>query len=299
MRILHVDSGKDMQGGQWQVLYLLRGLRDRGYDSKLLAAGELLEKARGEKFNVDVASQNTVKKFSPGADLVHVHDAKSHTWAAVAHKRPIIVSRRVGFAVQRNVLSRWKYGRARHYIAVSKYVSSTLVDAGLKTETISVVYDGVPIEAFREPAPNGPVGAVLKGEHDPSTMLVKSAAKLAELEIVSIAERRGDLTGTSVFAYITEMQGLGSGALVAMAAGVPVIASRIGGLPEIVEHERTGLLVNNELQEIAAALTRLTTDRDLALRLARNAYDRATKEFSVETMVRGTERVYEKVLATR
>jgi len=45
MRILHVDQGRSMQGGQWQVLYLLRGLRRLGHEVKLLARGELAERA--------------------------------------------------------------------------------------------------------------------------------------------------------------------------------------------------------------------------------------------------------------
>ena len=40
------------------------------------------------------------------------------------------------------------------------------------------------------------------------------------------------------FVYLTQSEGLGSGALLAMSAGVPVIASNVGGLPEIVEHRR-------------------------------------------------------------
>jgi glycosyltransferase involved in cell wall biosynthesis len=57
--------------------------------------------------------------------------------------------------------------------------------------------------------------------------------------------------------YITRQEGLGSAALLAMSAGVPVLASRVGGLPEIVLHEQTGLLVDNGPAAIAAAASRL------------------------------------------
>ena len=57
--------------------------------------------------------------------------------------------------------------------------------------------------------------------------------------------------------YITREEGLGSAALLAMSAGVPVVASRVGGLPEIVLHENTGLLTANDPAEIAAAAVRL------------------------------------------
>ena len=52
-----------------------------------------------------------------------------------------------------------------------------------------------------------------------------------------------DLRDAAMLVYLTASEGLGSGALLAMSAGVPVIASRVGGLPEIVRHRETGLLV--------------------------------------------------------
>ena len=45
-----------------------------------------------------------------------------------------------------------------------------------------------------------------------------------------------------MFVYITESEGLGSAVLLAMAAGTPVIASRVGGLPEAIEDGVNGLL---------------------------------------------------------
>lgn len=61
----------------------------------------------------------------------------------------------------------------------------------------------------------------------------------------------------------------------------PVIATRRGGLPEIVRHEETGLLVDSESpQQIAAALLRLFEDDDLRVRLGRAARARAVEEFS-------------------
>ena len=48
------------------------------------------------------------------------------------------------------------------------------------------------------------------------------------------------------FVYITHSEGLGSGALLAMSAGVPVIASNVGGLPEAIRHGENGLLVEND-----------------------------------------------------
>jgi glycosyltransferase involved in cell wall biosynthesis len=64
----------------------------------------------------------------------------------------------------------------------------------------------------------------------------------------------------------------------AYSMGVPVIASRLGSLAEVVRHERTGLLTEpNDAHALAACLRRLATDADLAVRLgsrARRTYER-------------------------
>ena len=65
--------------------------------------------------------------------------------------------------------------------------------------------------------------------------------------------------------------------------GLPVIATRRGGLPEIVEQEVNGLLVEAENPtEIAAALCRLIEDSPLRQSLANNARKRATEQFGTE-----------------
>jgi glycosyltransferase involved in cell wall biosynthesis len=81
--------------------------------------------------------------------------------------------------------------------------------------------------------------------------------------------------------------------LEAMALGRPVLATRVGGVPEIVTHERTGLLVAPEDPEaLAAALVRLASDPELCARLgaAAAAYTRA--EFDVRRTVAALETLY-------
>lgn len=281
-----------MRGGQWQVLYLMRGLREHGHEVALLdTGGALSQRAAAEQLPL----VRSLGAWKP--DLVHVHDAHAHTHAALFCRRPFIVSRRVGFPIGAGWLSRWKYRRAAHSIAVSQFVANTLEQAGLKPETISVVYDGVPAPPLREIRVEGPIVALLNEDTRKGTGMLQEAAAQAGVEVRLSTNLPADLASARAFAYITGMQGLGSAALIAMAAGVPVIASNSGGLPEIVEHERTGLLVENRTESIAVALRRILQERDLAGRLARAAYARTAERFSVEAMVRGTETVYERVLA--
>jgi phosphatidylinositol alpha-1,6-mannosyltransferase len=77
-----------------------------------------------------------------------------------------------------------------------------------------------------------------------------------------------------------DVEGFGIVFLEAAKAGIPSVAGDSGGIPEAVRHERTGLLVNpNNIQEIAKAIERLLTDKELSRRLGMAAKERVEKEF--------------------
>jgi glycosyltransferase involved in cell wall biosynthesis len=126
--------------------------------------------------------------------------------------------------------------------------------------------------------------------------IIERAAALANTPVHFSNHLLRDLPGAAAFVYITESEGLGSAALLAMAAGVPVLASRVGGLPEIVQDEVTGLLTSNEPEQVARSMQRLLGDRALAARLAASARTRVEREFSIDRMVSGTVRVYERIV---
>ena len=293
MRILHLDAGREMRGGQWQVLRLMEGLRSAGVEFMLLARkdGPLFEAACDVGLPVDGLSLRKAVHWAFRVDMIHAHDARSHTLEALVHSRNLIVSRRVAFPIG----SRWKYARARHYIAVSEFVKSVLIQGGVPPEKISVVYDGVPV---LQPAHGGAVLAPGNAD-DPlkGAPLALEAARLAGVELKLSTAIERDLPQAAMFVYITHSEGLGSGALLAMSAGVPVIASNIGGLPEIIEHRRTGLLVDNEPHAIAHAIRELRTDPELSQRLGAAARCRVMENFTVDLMVRRTMEVYRQVLS--
>lgn len=295
-RVLHVDSGLAMRGGQWQLLALARGLRKLGLvEQRLLARGELLARLRAEGFD---AEESSFRRLRPaGFDLVHAHDARSHTWAALRGARPLIVARRVAFPVKTGPLSRWKYRRADRFIAVSKFVAGRLADAGVDAARIRVVYDGVECPPPPSP-PSGaagrPGGLLLSPFFDDSQ---KGNVILSEtgLEVKYSSALVTDLSEARVFIYLSKEEGLGSAVLLAQAAGVPVVASGVGGLREIVRHEETGLITENNPGAVRAAVERLLADPPLAARLAANARRQYEERFRVETMVAATLAVYDEV----
>ena len=93
-------------------------------------------------------------------------------------------------------------------------------------------------------------------------------------------------------------EGFGLAALEAMAAGVPVITSDAGPLPEVVSDGESGLVVApGDDQAWAQAIFALARDRSLRLRLGHGARERACRDFSVEQMADRTVAVYREVVS--
>lgn len=292
MRILHLDAGREMRGGQWQALRLIEGLAAAGVESTLLAREgcPLYTEARKGGWRVEPIGLMRAARYARRHDLIHAHDARSHTLGAIVRGAPLVVARRVAFPVG----SRWKYGRAERYIAVSAYVKSVLAAGGVPEDRVSIVYDGVPVLEQAQ----GDLIVTPANAHDPQkgAPLAAEAASLAGITLTPSSDLERDLLRAAIFVYITHAEGLGSAALLAMSAGVPVIASRTGGLPEIVRHDETGLLVDNDPRAIADAVRALLDDRDHARRLGDAGRRMVRDGFTVDHMVRRTMEVYRQVL---
>jgi glycosyltransferase involved in cell wall biosynthesis len=88
--------------------------------------------------------------------------------------------------------------------------------------------------------------------------------------------------------------------LEAMAVGLPVVATRVGGVPEIVQDGATGLLVApGDEAGLLAALNRLAEDTALRAKLADAGRKQVRAQFTIEQMVRNLEIIYEELLARK
>ena len=119
---------------------------------------------------------------------------------------------------------------------------------------------------------------------------------------VTFTGRRDDIPAVTaaldvaVLPSYREAQGLSI--LEAMALSRPVVASGVGGIPEMIEDGRTGLLVPpHDPAALGAALTRMLTDHPLADTLARAGHDLVYERFCVEQMVRAVETIYDESVA--
>jgi glycosyltransferase involved in cell wall biosynthesis len=304
MRVLHLDSGKTMRGGQWQALRLVQGL---SAFSTLLArrASPLFHAAAQAGLHVEPLGLVRAAILARRYDLVHAHDSQSHTLAALVGGAPLVVSRRVAFAPNAGQAlppasssANWKYRRPVRYIAVSEYVKSVLVARGVSPGKIAVIYDGVPLLDNSTPPGDPPRILAPANADDPrkGAALVAEAACMAGVAVQFSSDLERDLPGASLFLYFTHSEGLGSGALLAMSAGVPVIASNVGGLREIVRNGENGLLVENTPEAIAAAIRRVQADPALASALGRAGRRTVADRFTVDLMVRRTMEFYRQVL---
>jgi glycosyltransferase involved in cell wall biosynthesis len=347
-RILHVDSGRSWRGGQRQVFLLANGLRDLGYRVLIVAptGAPLIKRAeraglptyrltlRGEW---DISSARELRAVAREwkADVVHAHDARSHSIAKLAlvgkRKVRLVVTRRVAFP-PKQVWLKYRHG-VDAFIAISGAVKAVMVKAGVPSANIEVVHSGVPAPQVRRPRnwrrergwpPSsvvcGIVGAMtqekgldmiagiarrLPGEIFRRTRIVllggkgKGGTTVAGVEGFDagfVEEIHDAMAGLDVLWHPSRSEGLGTSVIDAMAIGVPPIAFAVGGLPEVIEDGKSGILVPpGDVNAFTRAAAELITNDSFRAKLAEGAKLRA-REFDAKTMIERTAEVYDRVV---
>ncbi len=103
-----------------------------------------------------------------------------------------------------------------------------------------------------------------------------------------------------IFVLPSYKEGLALALIEAQASGLPVVASRVGGIPEIVMHEETGLLVEpGNIDALAHAILVLLRDLPRARAMGRRAHEVAVRSFSAERMVQETIHFYQEMLKVK
>ena len=270
------------------------------------------------------------------ADIVHAHDARAHSIARLAllgkRKTRLVVTRRVTFT-PKQVRLKYRHG-IDAFIAISNAVRSAMVKAGVPADRIEVVYSGLPTPVVKRPRnwrrergwPSttlvcGVVGAMtqekgldliggiarrLPGEVFRRTRLVllggkgkggTSVSGVEGFDAGFVEEIHDAMAGLDVLWHPAKSEGLGTAVIDAMALGIPPIAFAVGGLPEVIEDGKSGLLIPpGDVQAFMRGAAELITNDALRAKLGAGARLRA-KEFSVERMIERTAEVYHRVIA--
>jgi L-malate glycosyltransferase len=154
----------------------------------------------------------------------------------------------------------------------------------------------------REQAPK--VKFIVVGSGSLRLQLDKQARDLGVEDIVFFLGFRDDvpriLASLDLFVLSSHHEGLGSSLLDAMASRLPVVATRAGGIPEVVADRETGLLVPpRDPPALARAILELYRDRELAARLAGRGLEVVHRKFSAEAMAGRVAELYERFAAKK
>ncbi len=145
-----------------------------------------------------------------------------------------------------------------------------------------------------------PLWLLLVGDGEEEANLRRLAHDLGVSGRVVFAGWRQDtgdvLRCMDLFAFPSINEGMGKALVEAMYLRRPVVATSVGGVPHLLEHERHGLLVPaRSVEQLTQAIRRLADDPCLALSLADAAYERATA-FGVDAMIRKIDEMYQEIL---
>jgi len=106
------------------------------------------------------------------------------------------------------------------------------------------------------------------------------------------------ISSLDVFVISSRHEGFPTAALEAMALGVPVVATSVGGIPEIIEHRKTGILVKPQDHiRLADGIQLLLQDKNLRDEISRRAMDKVRATYSNESQAEKMIRCYEKTMS--
>jgi glycosyltransferase involved in cell wall biosynthesis len=157
------------------------------------------------------------------------------------------------------------------------------------------------VSALRELVPR--IHLILVGEGPDRAIIESRVRELGLQSNVTLAGHRTDMPAVyaamEIFVLPSLNEGLPMTLLEAMASSKPVVATRVGAVPEVVRDGETGLLVEpQDIQGLVAALSRLLADADLCRRLGTQACAWVKQRYSSAAMARSYGQMYEDVVAS-
>jgi len=363
MRVLYADLEREWRGGQSQALLTLQGLVRANHQVELVAAERSPMAERAAQVGIPVhasprfglrawAAQSFARLSARSSGepfaLAHLNEPHALTaaWLAGLYRRmPLLLSRRIGFPLQRNWVSRTRFRAVERFVANSEDVAKSLVKSGIARERISIVNEGVSIpelpnvEVRARARKRWGIGddeflfgcvsvfvpekgqrhiiealAMVRRKHPRARLILAGdGAYRAELESLTkrleqqeavifpgfVSDVDEVYAALDAFVFPSEFEGLGTALQTAMAMALPSISTARGALTEVVDDQRTALVVEPRAQEFAQAMLLLMDNPALRASLGAAGRKEIIERFSADRMVATTIKVYEDVLRKR
>ena len=247
----------------------------------------------------------------------------------------IVVHRRVDFEIKNNFFSKVKYLKADAIIAISEAVKN-VIKKTLPEHNIFVVPSSIPLSFIKNLASNrifprqnitvGFLGAFVP--HKDPLNLIKAAyecikkkkdiiflmggdgklkkeaedlIKKLELEknvklVGYIDDNINFLKSIDIFVLPSKEEGLGSVLIEAMAAELPLVGTDAGGIPELIEDNFNGYVVEKQNpQKLADAILKIASEKEIYEKFSKNSYEKV-KNYTSDKMALKTLEVYEKLI---
>lgn len=267
--------------------------------------------------------------------LIQAHETLAAQCAFLHHSlfnTPYIITRRVDNKLKKNSFNSKMYQRASALVGVSAAISKIMqetfnvkavtIHSAHAKQTINEKKRAVIKDKWQGQFVIGQIGALVDRHKGQSTLieatkklqnkipnlkvvflgtgsdekLLKAKAQNLPIEFLGFHEDVDDyLINFDIFAYPSNNEGLGSSILDAMNLHIPVIASNVGGIPELIEDGTTGLLIKpHESDALATATLMLHSNKAFCQNLSNNAFEVA-KAHSSENMATQYLSLYKKI----
>ena len=322
-KILHISTPKSWRGGEQQLAYLYEELTNKGIEQYILCrkGGEMAIRGKAKGWNIiESAKRTAIDPFftrkvksvckHKAIDIIHAHDSHAHSFAVLSaslfgNNIPIIVSRRVDFAISKSSIKKYNHKNVKRIICVSDAIKN-LTAPDIKDKSIlNTIHSGIDLdrfpfdkkdcnilrEEFKIPKDIPLIGnvAAIAPHKDYFTFIdtveefinkgnkakffiIGTGSMMLEIKEYCAEKRMHDhiiftgfrtdidkiLPELDIFLITSQTEGLGTSVIDAFACKVPVVATKAGGIPELVKHEKSGLLANvKDSKELAKQIERL------------------------------------------
>jgi len=323
--ILHISTPKSWRGGEQQLSYLHEELNTKDINQYILCrkGSEIAIRGKKKGWNIIECKKRTAidpvfaKKVKSicdlrNIDIIHTHDSHAHSFAVLSailygNKTPIVVSRRVDFAIKQTLFSKLKYNHknVKRILCVSNAIKTLTLPDIKNKNIVKTVHSGINTDRFpfQKRDSNklraefnisnsvkiiGNIAAI--SPHKDYFTFVNTVKKLVSMRVnakfiiigtgpleeeikeytskqkmeehIIFTGFRADipeiLPELDIFLITSETEGLGTSVIDAFACKVPVVGTQAGGIPELVKHEKSGLLAPvKDAEELAFQVNRI------------------------------------------